>query len=99
MYSKLGEIFEEKLSVVSDFVASKLSEEQDYSFTFLNSLKICLPSGHEFTLDHVSSNSYSILVGMQSNELNTWKMAYSSDAKVLKASITNNNKERNYPQY
>ena len=39
---------------------------------------------------------YSILVGMQSKELNIWKLAYSSDtmfSKVLKASITNNDKE------
>jgi hypothetical protein len=103
MYSKLGAKFEEKLlSVVSDFVVSEISEEQDYSFISLNSLEICLPSGHEFTLDHVSSNSYSILVGMQSKELNTWKMAYSLDtifSKVLKASITNNDEEGNYPQY
>jgi hypothetical protein len=81
MYSKLGEKFEQKLlSVVSDFVVSEISEEPDYSFISPNSLEICLPSGHEFTLDHISSNSYSILVGMEPRELNTWKMAYSSDA-------------------
>jgi hypothetical protein len=78
MYSELGEKFKEKLlSVVSDFVASELSEEPDYHFISQNSLEICLPSGHEFTLDHVSLNSYSILIGMQYDELNTWKMAYS----------------------
>jgi hypothetical protein len=103
MYSELGEKFEEKLlSVVSDFVASEILEEPDYSFISPNSLEICLPSGHEFTLDHVSSNSYSILVGMQSKELDIWKMAYSSDtmfSKILKASITNNDEEGNYPQY
>jgi len=54
MYSELGEKFEEiLLSVVLDFVASELLEEPDYSFIFPNSLEICLPSGHEFTLDHV----------------------------------------------
>jgi hypothetical protein len=103
MYSELGGRFEEKLlSVVSDFVVSELLEEPDYSFISLNSLEVCLPSRHEFTLDHVSSNSYSILVRIQSKELNTWKMAYSSDAlfsQVLKASITNNDEEGNYPQY
>jgi transposase InsO family protein len=103
MYSELGEKFEEKLlSVVSDFVVSEILEEPDYSFVSPNSLEIRLPSGHEFTLDHISLNSYSILVGMESRELNAWKMAYSSDAifsKVLKASITNNDEDRNYPQY
>jgi hypothetical protein len=38
----------------------------------------------ELTLNHISLNSYSILVGMESNELNTWKMAYSSDVFFLK---------------
>jgi len=52
MYSKLGEKFE--LSVVSDFVVSEILVEPDYSFISLNSLEICLPSGHEFTLNHVS---------------------------------------------
>jgi len=103
MYSELGEKFEEKLlSVVLDFVASEILEEQDYSFISQNSLEICLPSGHKFTLDHISSNSYSILVGMQSKELDIWKMAYSSDtmfSKILKASITNNDEEGNYSQY
>jgi hypothetical protein len=65
MYSELGEKFEEKLlSVVSDFVASELLEEPDYSYISPNSLEICLPSGHEFTLNHISLNSYSILDGM-----------------------------------
>jgi len=39
---------------------------------------------------------------MEPRKLNTWKMAYSLDAifsKVLKASITNNDDEGNYPQY
>src|ERR1700692_3873848 len=103
MYSELGEKFEEKLlSMVSDFVASETLEEPDYSFISLNSLEICLPSGHEFTLNHVSSNSYSVLVGMKFDELNIWKTAYALDtifSKVLKASITNNDEEGNYPQY
>src|SRR5882762_3408838 len=103
MYSKLGEKFKEKLlSMLLDFVASEALEEPDYSFISLNSLEICLPSGHEFTLDHVSSNSYSVLVGMKSDELNIWKTAYVSDtlfSKVLRASITNNDEEGNYSQY
>ena len=66
MYSELGERFKERLlSVVSDFLASGLLEEPDYSFISLNFLEICLPSGDEFTLDHISLNSYFILVGMQ----------------------------------
>jgi len=85
IYSELEEKIEEKLlSVVLDFMVSEISEEPDYSFIFPNSLEICLPSGHELTLNHISLNSYSILVGMESNELNTWKMAYSSDAFFLK---------------
>ena len=72
MCSELGEKFEEKLlSVVSDFVVSELSEELDDSFISLNSLEVQLPSGHDFALDHISSNSYSVLVGMQPDKLNT----------------------------
>jgi len=79
MYSELGEQFKEKLlSVMSDFMASELLEEPDYSHISLDSLEICLLSGHKFTLHHISSNSYSVLIGMQSKELKTWKRAYSS---------------------
>jgi len=56
MYSELGERFKEKLlSVVLAFVASEILEEPDYSFISLNSLEICLPSAHEFTLEQISS--------------------------------------------
>jgi len=69
MYSEFRrKVKEELLSVVSDFVASETLQEPDYSFISPNSLRICLPSGHEFSLDHVSSNSYSVLVGMKSDE-------------------------------
>jgi hypothetical protein len=39
---------------------------------------------------------------MQSDELNAWKRAYSTDTlfyKVLKASMMDNDEEGNYPQY
>jgi hypothetical protein len=103
MSSESGEKFKEKfLSVVSDFGVSELSEEPDYSYISPDSLEICITSGHEFTLDHVSSNPYFALVGMQSDELDIWKRAYSTDAlfsKVLKASIMDNDEEGNYPLY
>lgn len=72
MYSELEEKFEEKLLlVVLDFVGLDLFEELDYFYISSNSLEICLPFRYELTPDHISLNSYSILVGMQSNELNT----------------------------
>jgi hypothetical protein len=74
---------------MSDFVMLELLEELDYSYISPDSLEICLPSGHEFTLDHISSNSYSVLVRMQSKELKTWK----------RAAKTNNEEEGNYLQY
>ena len=39
---------------------------------------------------------------MESDELNIWKTAYTLDtlfSKVLRASITNNDEQGNYPQY
>jgi hypothetical protein len=83
-------------------VTLDLSEEPDYSYISSDSLEICLPSEHELTLDHVSSNCYSVLVGMPSNKLNTWKKAYSTDAlfsKALRASVMDNDEDGNYPQY
>jgi hypothetical protein len=83
-------------------VVLNLAEEPDYSYIAPDPLEISLPSGHELKLDHIFSNSYSVLVGMQSNKVNAWKNAYSTDAlfsKVLRASVTDNNEVGNYPQY
>jgi hypothetical protein len=48
------------------------------------------------------TNTYSVLVGMSSNELEEWKTAYMKDklySKILKVSQTDNDEEGNYPQY
>jgi len=75
--------------VASNFVLLDLVEELDYSYISPDSLEIFLPSRQELTLDHLLSNSYSVLVGMQSDEFNTWE----------KASLPDNDEEGNYPQY
>ena len=48
------------------------------------------------------SSTYSILVGMNANDLEDWKKTYTTDnlySKVLRASLTDHNKAGHYTQY
>jgi hypothetical protein len=61
-----------------------------------------LPEGECLVQNYMTSNTYSVLVGISSNELEEWKTTYIKDklySKILKVSQEDNDKEGNYPQY
>jgi transposase InsO family protein len=102
MYQDLGEKFEEKLLNVASKYVNSSSEIPDYSYTASNGLEIILPDGDSLSLDYVTSNTYSVLVGMNTDNLNNWKTAYITDklySKVLTVSKANNDEAGLYPQY
>jgi len=102
IYSELGEKFEERLLNVASKCINSISEIPDYSPIAKDSLEIMFSEGEYLVQDYPTSNTYSILVGMSSNELEEWKRAYMNDkfcSKILKASQIDNNEEGNYPQY
>ena len=102
IYSELGENFEKRLLGVASKCVNSISEIPDYSHIAKDGLEIMFPEGEYLVQDYPTSNTYSILVGMSSNELEEWKRAYMNDkfySKILKASQINNNEEGNYPQY
>jgi hypothetical protein len=102
IYSKLGEKFEEKLLNVASKCINSFSEIPDYSHITKDGLEIKFPEGEYLVQDYLTSNTYSVLVGMSSDELEEWKKAYTTNklySRILKASQTDNDKEGNYPQY
>ena len=102
MYTELGGNFEEKLLNVASKCVNTPSEIPDYSYTAENGLELNLPEGECLRQNYTTSNTYSVLVGMSSNELEEWKKAYMQDklySKILKVSQADNDEEGNYPQY
>src|SRR6202453_345676 len=102
MYSKLEEKFEEKmLNVASKFVNST-AEIPEYSYTASDSLEIPLPEGGSLVQDYATSSTYSILVGMNTDDLEGWKEAYIADnfySKVFRDSQIGHDKAGHYTQY
>ena len=102
MYTELGGNVEEKLLNVASRGVNSPSEIPDYSHTVENGLELILPEGENLVQNYTTTNTYSVLIGMCSNKLEEWKMAYMKDklySKILKVSQTDNDKEGNYPQY
>ena len=102
MYTELGGNFEEKLLNVASKCVNSPSEIPDYSYIAENGLELNLPEGKCLLQNYTTSNTYSVLVGMSSNELEERKKAYMQDklySKILKVSQVDNDKEGNYPQY
>ena len=102
MYSELGEKFEEKLLNVASKYVNSNQNLPDYSHLAQNGLKLMLPEGESLVQDYATSNTYSVLVEMDNEGLESWKGSYATDqfySKVLNAFQVNDNKDRNYPQY
>src|ERR1700683_2309628 len=102
MYSELGEKFKEKLLNIGLRFVNSATEIPDYSYTALDSLEIPLPKGGSLVQDYATSSTYSILVGMNTNNLEDWKRAYATDnlcSKVLQASLTDHDEAGHYTQY
>jgi len=86
---------------MSKFVNST-TEIPEYSYITSDSLEIPLPEGGNLVQDYMTSNTYSILIRMNANDLEDRKRAYATDnlySKVLRASQTDHNKAGHYTQY
>ena len=69
MYSELGEKFEEKLLNVTSKCVNSTIKIPEYSYTASDSLEIFLPEGRSLVQDYVTSNTYSVLVRMNADDL------------------------------
>ena len=69
MYSELGEKFEEKLLNVTSKYVNSNQNLPDYSHLAHDGLELMLPEGESLVQDYATSNTYSVLVGMDNEEL------------------------------
>ena len=86
MYGELGERFEEKLLNVASKYVNSNHNLPDYSHLAQNGLELMLPKGESLVQDYATSNTYSVLVGMDNEGLESWKKSYATDqfySKVL----------------
>ena len=102
MYSELREKFEEKLlNIASKYINSNYSLP-DYSHLALDCLELILPEGESLVQDYATSNTYSVIIGMDNEGLESWKESYITVkfySKVLNAFQVNDDKDGNYLQY
>jgi hypothetical protein len=67
--SKLGEKFEEKLLNFASKYVNSNQNLPDYSHLTQDSLELMLPQGESLVQDYATSNTYSVLVGMDNEGL------------------------------
>ena len=102
MYSKLGEKFEDKLLNTATKYVNSSRDLPDYSYLALDGLELILPKGESLVQDYATPNTYSVLVEINNEGLESWKEGYRTNriySKVLDAFQINNKTDRNYPQY
>ena len=102
MYDELGDKFEEKLLNIASKFVNATAETPEYSCTVSDGLEIPLPEGGNLVQNYATSSTYSVLVGMNADDLKDWKKAYTTDhlySKVLKASQIDNDEAGHYTQY
>jgi hypothetical protein len=89
MYDALGGEFEEKLlKVASNFVNQKLNSLVDYSKRVADTLEFQLPDRSSITSDYHTSEAYSTIILISTEEIEKWKEAYRQDShlsQLLKA--------------
>ena len=73
MYSKLEEKFKEKLLNVASKYVNSNHNLPDYSHLAQDSLQLILPEGESLVQDYTTSNTYSVLVRMDNEGLESWK--------------------------
>jgi hypothetical protein len=74
----------------------------DYSHLTQDSLELILPEGESLVQDYGTSNTYSVLVRMDNEGLESLEKGYTTDqfySKVLNVFQVNGDKEGNYLQY
>ena len=94
--------FEEKLHKVASKYINSNYNLPDYFPLTQDGLELILPKGESLVQDYATSNTYSVLVGMNNEGLECWKKGYITDqfySKVLNAFRINDDKDGNYPQY
>jgi hypothetical protein len=103
MFSELGPRFEEKLlNVASGLVQAEELEVPDYSHTKYNCLELHVHGELSCYEDYVTSNSFSVLIGLSPEELDVWIKAYAADtlfSEVLKANQESQGTQDKYSQY
>jgi hypothetical protein len=88
MYRDLGEKFEEKLLNVASKYVNSNQNLPNYSHLTQDGLELILPEGESLVQDYATSNTYSVLVGMDNEGFEFWKKGYATDqfySKVLNA--------------
>ena len=71
----------------------------DYSHLTQDGLELIHPEGESLVQDYTTSNTYSVLVRMDNEGLESWKKGYTTDqfySKVLNAFQVNGDKDGNY---
>ena len=76
MYSKLGEKFKDKLLNVASKYINLNYDLPNYPHLAQDSLELILPEGESLVQDYATSNTYAVLVGMDNEELESWKKGY-----------------------
>ena len=89
MYDALGGEFEEKLlRVALNFINQELNSLVDYSKRVADTLEFQLPDQSSITSDYHTSETYSTIISVSTEEIKKWKEAYRQDShlsQVLKA--------------
>ena len=102
MYNELGEKFEKKFLNIASKYVNLNHNLPDYSHLAQDGLKLILPEGESLVQDYATSNTYSVLVGMDNKGLESWKKGCITDqfySKILNTFQINDDKDGNYPQY
>jgi len=103
MYTALGSQFEEKLlKVASNFITQELNESMDYSKIISDTLEHNLPEGSSVPSNYYTSEAYTMITSISSDELEKWNKAYVSDpflSKSIKEDNTENDFGEKYTQY
>ena len=102
MYSELGEKFKQKLLDIASKYINSNHNLPDYFHLTQDSLELIFPEGECLVQDYATSNTYSVLVGMDNKGLESWKKGNTTNqfySKVLTIFQINGNKDGNYPQY
>ena len=102
MDGELGERFEESLLNIASKYINSNQNLPNYSHLAQNSLELMLPKGESLVQDYATSTTYSVLVGMDNEGLESGKRNCATDqfySKVLNTFQVNDDKDGNYPQY
>jgi hypothetical protein len=103
MYTALRSQFEEKLlKVASNFVTQELNKSVDYSKTMSDTLEYNLPEGSLILSDYYTSETYSTITSISSDELERWNKAYATDpllSQVLNGNSEDKDSNDKYTQY